>query len=682
MELINYGTLPFKYAESVQAVKIERKTVYLLVNDNDGDTFNIEITVLKHNVLRVRLYKDEFIPLDYDFINKDFVSDNNSCKIEEDIMSINVYTDEFRLKIGKPEYSFSLFDINEKQLLCENLNDVNPVGEGEDRVPPMGYSYNRDGRVACYNLCYHLGVYENVYGLGERFTAFNKREQTVRMLNRDALGVRNSNAYKNIPFYVSSSGYGLFVNSHRDTEFNFGSRSMESVNIHIPGEAAEYYIITGNMKQIVSTYTMLTGPAALPPKWSFGVWYSNSFKASSRQAIEEDANYFREHNIPCDVIHFDCYWLRDNMWCDFKWDEKMYPDHEGMLRGLKDNHFKVCVWINPYVTVVSEMYEEGKEKEYFIKNKEGEPYLSDLWHGLLPLCAIVDFTNTDACRWFKDKVQGLLKQGINAVKTDFGEDIPLDSVFFNGKSGLEMRNVYSHLYNTVVFEASSEIYGENTMVWGRSGFAGMQRYPVCWSGDPNSSYEGMASVLKSGLSHGLSGVPFWSHDIGGFYGKVDAQVFVRWAQFGLLSSHSRFHGTTTRQPWAYGEEVERIITDFISLRYRLMPYILKSAQQCVRDGAPFIRPMVMENDQDPQTANIWDQYYMGDDIIVAPVFGPADTIRSVYIPDGEWVDWFTGETYSGRHLITVKCPLSTIPLLMRKGINIPMDEKPRQYIQE
>lgn len=314
------------------------------------------------------------------------------------------------------------------------------------------------------------------------------------------------------------------------------------------------------------------------------------------------------------------------------------------------------------------MFREGSSLGYLVKRTDGQVYTADLWHGLLPWCGMVDFTNPDAKAWFQGKVKARLEEGVDVMKTDFAEDIPEDAVFSNGMTGKEMRNLYSRLYNQAVFEITCQVKGEeNGIVWARSGCAGMQRFPVCWSGDPYSSYEGMAATLRGGLSLALSGVPFWSHDMGGFYGEVSEEVFVRWSQFGLFSSHCRLHGTSTRQPWAYGERALQILKKFIGIRYELMPYILENARACVEEGISFLRPLFLEHPDDPTVYGISDEYYFGRDMLVCPVFGGDGARRMVYLPSGIWKDYFTGEVYTGGRWMELTCPLDYMPVFEKKS---------------
>lgn len=650
-----------RYPVAVKGVTVSGKKLILEVEDLQNGIFYISIAGVKENVLCIRIYRDSYSGTDYDFINHEFLNGNAEVKIVEKHDQLTLSTSEMSVIIGKEPFSFCVYDCHNRNVYEEQFSDVNSVLDGYERIMPMGYAQGSTEHDTFMNICSRLRPQEYIYGLGEHFTEFNKRGQSIRMWNSDTLGCRDEKAYKNIPFYLSSAGYGMFVNSYRDVLFHIGTESNASLSIHVPGKEVEYFIITGeNQKHIVSTLTNLTGPAAMPPEWSFGLWYSTGFKDSDQQSVLEDAAKFRELDIPCDVFHLDCYWLREDMWCDFVWDEERYPTRRDMIQKLKEMNYKLCLWMNPYVTVKSNMFRDGDEKGYFIKDMDGNTYKADLWHGLLSYCAVLDVTNPEAVGWYQEKLRNILRDGVDVLKTDFGEDIPEDSLFYNGKRGYEMRNIYSNLYNSIVYDITCEVNGHG-MVWGRSGSAGMQKYPVCWSGDPRSCYEGMAGTLKGGLSIGISGVPFWSHDIGGFYGNVSEEVFVRWVQFGVFSSHSRLHGTTTRQPWAFSEQTCRITRFYIKLRYYLMPYILDNAKKCTEEGVPFIRPLFLEH-RDPAVVNMWDEYYFGNNMIVAPVFGGDGERRSVYLPEGEWTDLLTGKKYTGRQWYELECALQYIPV--------------------
>lgn len=647
----------------------------LMTEDNYGSTLSLELGLFCNGIIRVRTAKERFAVPEYPIVSEDLtvLTDLEVRELEE---SYTIITDQYEIVIYKDPYTFKIYHKNGKIACKESINDVDSVGDGYNQIPPTGYSVD-DQTVKGMNIGFTIHYDEKIYGFGEHFSNFNRVGQRVKMENFDTLGCRDEKAYKNIPFYISTYGYGLYVHNHSVFDFNVGTESLATLSVHVPSESLEYYIIVNeSLKDILSAYMNMTGPAALPPKWSFGLWYSTGFQGNSRENTIQDAMRFREEKIPCDVIHFDCYWLREDMWCDFVWDDKMYPDRVGMISELKKMGYKICLWINPYVTVTTEMFREGTEKGYFAKDLSGRPYRADLWHGLLSECVLLDFTNPEAVRWFQDKIKNVLEEGIDVLKTDFGEDIPYNACFYNGMTGKELRNIYSRLYNKAVFEIIKECKGqENALVWARSGCAGMQQFPVCWCGDPRSGWEGMAASLRAGLSMAMSGVPFWSHDMGGFYGNVTKEVFVRWSQFGLFSSHSRLHGTTTRQPWAYDDETKNIIRDFVQLRYRLLPYIWKTAKQCVSENLPFIRPMILECENDKNVQDICDQYFFGPDIIVAPVFGGNMAERSVYLPEGEWEEMLgDNRRFSGGKWYTFRCALDYLPLFRRCETTIEMQD--------
>lgn len=653
------------YPASAEMAASSGNELNLLLTDRGGENFYINMAFYSKAV-RVRLFKERFEPPVYDVTNREMLTPEK-IEIAESDKHIHVYYKDYQVLIGKNPFEFAILTKRGTKIYEENMHDVNSVGEGMDQIPPIGYTKAEDGCIREINLAPKLRMDEHIYGLGERFTEFDKRGQSIRMRNFDTLGCRDYNAYKNIPFYVSTYGYGLFIHDHSIYDFEVGSRSVSSISIRVPGSQMEYFVILGETpKKIISSYMELTGPAVLPPDWSFGLWYSTGFKGNSRNNVEEDARKFKELDIPYNVMHFDCYWLREDMWCDFVWDDIQYPNRAEMIQELKKQGIRICLWINPYITEISDMFAQGKANGYLVKRQDGSVYTADLWHGLLPWCGIVDFTNPDAVKWYQDKVAALLYEGVDMLKTDFAEDIPEDSLFFNGMQGERMRNIYSRLYNDAVFNITKKIKGEdNGIVWARSGCAGMQKYPVCWSGDPPSSYEGMAATLRGGLSLAMSGVPFWSHDMGGFYGNVSEEILIRWSQFGLFSSHSRLHGTSTKQPWAYGSRVLTIMKKFIDIRYELMPYILETAKRCVKESVPFIRPLIMEHPEDLTARMIWDQYYFGEDMIVCPVFGGDMAKRRLYLPEGNWTDYLTGKVYEGRRWYGIECTLDYIPVFRK-----------------
>ena len=402
-----------------------------------------------------------------------------------------------------------------------------------------------------------LGVGECVYGLGERFTPFVKNGQTVDMWHADG-GTSSEQAYKNIPFYMTNRGYGVFVNHPECVSFEVASEKVERVQFSVPGETLDYFLIYGpTPKEVLERYTALTGRPALPPAWSFGLWLSTSFTTSyDEETVTSFIQGMADRELPLHVFHFDCFWMREFHWCDFRWDERVFPDPAGMLARLKARGLHICVWINPYIAQRSYLFREGAEHGYLVKRADGSVWQWDRWQAGMGL---VDFTNPAACRWFGDKLRALLDMGVDCFKTDFGERIPTEVVYFDGSDPVKMHNYYTYLYNQTVFDVLREHRGEGEAVlFARSATTGGQQFPVHWGGDCESTFVSMAESLRGGLSLGLSGFGFWSHDIGGFEGTPRADIYKRWIAFGLLSSHSRLHGSGSyRVPWLFDEEAVR-----------------------------------------------------------------------------------------------------------------------------
>lgn len=532
----------------------------------------------------------------------------------------------------------------------------------------LGYVTATDGRRYVHERL-ALDVGECVYGLGERSTAFVKNGQSIDMWNDDG-GPSSYQAYKNVPFYLTSRGYGVFVATSGPVSYEVGSEFISQVQFAVPGEELSYYVIAGdNPKEILDRYTRLTGRPALPPAWSFGLWLSTSFVTSySEQAVMELVDGMRQRELPMSVFHFDSFWMREFHWCDFEWDPRRFPDPAGMLRRLKERGLRASVWINPYVAQQSSLFAEGTERGYFLTLEDGSVWQTDTWQAGM---AIVDFTNPSARRWYQDKLRALLNQGVDCFKTDFGERIPVNVRYFDGSDPVLMHNYYSYLYNQAVFEVIRE-HGGEPVLFARAATAGGQRFPVHWGGDPEPTYVSMSETLRGGLSLGLCGFGFWSHDIGGFEGTPDAGLFMRWAALGLLSSHSRLHGAINyRVPWAFGDQAVAVVRSFSMLKMRLMPYLLAAAHEASAGGVPMMRAMMLEFPDDPSCLHLDRQYMLGPDLLVAPVFTDDGTV-TYYVPDGEWLGLESGLPVRGPGWQTERHGYHSLPLLVRPGAVIPM----------
>jgi hypothetical protein len=509
----------------------------------------------------------------------------------------------------------------------------------------------------------NISVGEYIYGFGEKFSAFVKNGQTVDIWNNDG-GTCSEQSYKSIPFYVSSRSYGVFVNHSENVNFEVASETVSKTAFSVQGQRLEYFIFGGEtVADVLSVYTDLTGKPALPPAYTFGLWLSTSFTTSyDENTVNAFIDEMERRDIPLDVFHFDCFWMKEFQWCGFEWDKRTFPDPKGIISRIKEKGLKVCVWVNPYVGQRASVFRELVENNFFIRNKDGSVFQTDLWQ---PGLAIIDFTNPDARNWFSSKIKELARLGVDAVKTDFGERIPTDNiVYFDDSNPYKMHNYYAYLYNKTVFEALQEVNGmNNACLFARSATVGGQQFPVHWGGDCFSNYESMWETLRGGLSLCLSGFGFFSHDISGFEATGTPDLYKRWTAFGLMSTHSRYHGNSSyRVPWNFDEESCDVSRHFIKLKGRLMPYLFSNAVYTHKTGVPMMRAMIVDFGWDRTVLTIDTQYMLGDSLLVAPIFN-EDGICDFYLPDcGIWTDIQTGEQLSGGRWYTKKYDYFGLPL--------------------
>lgn len=536
----------------------------------------------------------------------------------------------------------------------------------------MAHALNKDTGRTYMSDSLTLDAGECVYGLGERFTAYVKNGQTVDMWNADG-GTASELAYKNIPFYMTNRGYGVFVEDTSDVSFEVASEKVERVQFSCEGETLVYDVIYGGTpKETLRLYTAMTGRPALLPAWSFGLWLSTSF---TTDYDEKTASGFidgmAERDIPLSVFHFDCFWMKGLNWCDFEWDSETFPDPEGMLRRYHEKGLHLCAWINPYIAQESPLFEEGKRNGYLIRKTNGSIWQTDMWQAGM---GIVDVTNPAARAWYCGYLKNILNMGIDCLKTDFGERIPVKDVqYFDGSSPLHMHNYYTFLYNKMVFDTIREVRGEGeAILFARSATAGSQQFPVHWGGDNSASYASMAETLRAGLSMSHSGFGFWSHDISGFESTAPADVYKRWVQFGLLSSHSRLHGSRSyRVPWLFDEESVQVVRAFAKLKCRLMPYLYAAMVEAHENGTPMMRPMMMEFPDDPACDTLDRQYMLGGSLLVAPIFRKDGRVQ-YYLPEGRWTNLLTGEAAEGGRWQREAHGMMTLPLMVRPGTVLPM----------
>ncbi len=524
-----------------------------------------------------------------------------------------------------------------------------------------------------------LDVDEHIYGFGERFTPFVKNGQEIQIWNEDG-GTASEQSYKNIPFYVSDKGYGVFVDNPGDVQFEVGSEKVERVQFSMETECLDYYVINGSgIRGTLQLYTDLLGKPALPPAWTFGLWLTTSFTTSyDEETVTGFIQGMQDHDIPLHVFHFDCYWMKGHEWVNFTWDSDTFPDPEGMLKRYKERGLHICCWINSYVAQKSPLFEEGAKNGYFVKKTDGTIWQSDLWQ---PGMALVDFTNPNACAWYQSKLETLIDMGVDCFKTDFGERIPVTGIeYYDHSDPVRMHNYYTYLYNKTVFTLLEQKLGKDqACLFARSATAGGQQFPVHWGGDCTATYVSMAEDLRGGLSLAMGGFGFWSHDIGGFEQTASADVYKRWCQFGLLSSHSRLHGSSSyRVPWLYDDEACDVMRKFVKLKCSLMPYLYAKAVEAHETGVPMMRPMVMEFPNDPTCANLDKQYMLGDSLLVAPIFKESGEC-TYYLPNGTWTNYLSGEVRTGGRWYTETYDYFHMPLFVKENTILPVgscDDRP------
>ncbi|CZR50263.1 related to glucosidase II, alpha subunit [Phialocephala subalpina] len=528
-----------------------------------------------------------------------------------------------------------------------------------------------------------LQVGELVYGLGERFGPLVKNGQSIELWNEDA-GTCTPYTYKNIPFYLTNRGYGVFFDHTDAVSLEIQNEKLAKVQASVQGEQIRWYIIYGpSPKEILKTYTILTGRPPLPPAWSFGLWLSTSFLTDySEDVVTTQLERIKTESIPMSVLHFDCFWMKAHKWCNFTFDPVYFPDIKGFLSRIHARGYKVCVWINPYIAQDSEVFMDAMERGFLIKRSNGDVWQSDIWQAGM---GVVDFTNPGAVKWYEEHLLLLLEQGVDCFKTDFGERIPWEDVVFH--DGMDPRvghNHYAKLYNRTVYDAITKKRGiHEAVLFARAATIGSQRYPVHWGGDCESTWNGMAQSLRGGLSLGMSGFGFWSHDIGGFMSEgqsdslPDKSLYKRWVQFGLLSSHSRLHGSKRyRVPWDIDNEATDILRKYTELKNSLMPYLFAQALEATKSGVPMMRAMVLEFPDDRVCQSLDAQYMLGESLLVAPIFN-AGGRAEFYLPAGTWVGLLDGKTRRGPSWHVETFSNDMLPVLVRENHTILIGQKDR-----
>ena len=528
----------------------------------------------------------------------------------------------------------------------------------------------KNGKADRTTISFHAESDEVFVGAGERFTKLDLSGRTLQLKNQDGQGVNNRRTYKNIPFYISSKMYGMFLHTSAYSKFSFADHSTRSVQMLAEEPLIDIFLLGGEtIEEITLEYRQLTGFPSMPPLWSFGTWMSRITYFSADE-VSEICNRLRKEDYPCDVIHLDTGWFKTDWLCEWKFNPERFPEPKKFITDLKSKGFRVSLWQMPYIATAAEQHDEAKANKYMgplieVKKQGGSNFSA------LDYAGTIDFTYPKAIDWYKGLLKNLLDMGVTCIKTDFGEDIHMDAEYHAMKPEL-LNNLYALLYQKAAFEVTKEVTGDG-IIWARAGWAGCQRYPLHWGGDAACTWDGMAGCLKGGLHLGLSGFAFWSHDVPGFHSVPDFMnsvvpddLYVRWTQFGVFTSHIRYHGTSKREPYHY-PKISDIVRKWLKLRYAIIPYILEQSKKATQTGYPVLRALIFHHPEDKMCWHIHDQYYFGDDFLVAPVMNSMNK-RDVYLPKGTWINFFNGKIYEGNQWLNdFESPLDEMPVWVKLG---------------
>ena len=627
--------------------------------DNDP-VLGFRVDPVDESTIRIRLYTSPIEPkepADDPMLAGEVPVNRASWKVSQTPASVTYTSSAGSLEISRHPWRITLRDGNGKLLTKTRTwsdNDSTQV-----KVQPFSFIKRGSDNTRSVNPVFSLLPGEKIFGTGESPTALNKAGQKENMFVTDPQGPETADMYKPIPFYMSDRGYGVFIHTPAPVTADFGATYGGATKLFMADEVMDIFIFLGSPKEILSEYTALVGRPEMPPLWSFGTWMSRITYFSEKEGREVAAK-LRENKIPADVIHFDTGWFGTDWQCDYAFASDRFDNPQKMLSDLKKDGFHTCLWQLPYFTPKNKFFNELVEKGLYVRNGRGELPYEDV---------VLDFTNPATIEWYQEKIGNLLRQGVSAIKVDFGEGAPLEGIYSNGRSGLYEHNLYPVRYNRAVADITKRVNGEN-IIWARSAWAGSQRYPLHWGGDAATTDAGLQGTLRAGLSLGLSGFSFWSHDIGGFVTDSPEELYRRWLPFGFLTSHTRVHGAPPTEPWLYGKDFTDYFRKCAELKYTLMPYVYTEAVESSSNGWPMLRALLVEFPDDPGAWRVDDQYMFGSSILVAPMMEPG-TSRDVYLPGKDkWIDYQTGTIYSPgwNHISVAELP---VIMLVKDGTALP-----------
>ena len=622
--------------------------------DNDPN-LRLQVRFVSPRTVRITMLTTPIEPANEDATDPMFAKvppSDNSWRRSDNGKVIRYESDYGVVEIQKYPWRIILKDKKGKILTQTRAlvdNDSTQV-----KLIPFNFIKRGSDNSRSINPVFLLSPGERIYGCGESFTSLNKVGQKVHLFVTDPQGPETDGMYKPIPFFFSNRGYGMFMHTSAPVTCDFGASYIGADRLFMGDETMDFFLFFGEPKEILDAYTDITGKSPMLPLWTFGTWMSRITYFSQKEGLEI-ASQLRAHKIPCDVIHFDTGWFGVDWQCDYQFAKDRFANPTAMLAQMKRDGFHVCLWQLPYFTPKNRYFRELVENGMHVKNAMGGMPYED---------AVLDLSNPATVRWYQDKIAGLLRQGVGAIKCDFGEAAPLNGLYASGKTGFYEHNLYPLRYNKALWEIVNQTNNGEGVIWARSAWAGSQRYPLHWGGDAATNNTGMMGDLRGGLSFGLSGFSFWSHDMGGFVTASPEDIYRRWLPFGFLSSHTRAHGAPPTEPWLISESFTDAFRAAAEMKYRLMPYVYAQAKDCSNRGLPMVRAMFVEFPDDPGAWYCEDQYMFGSQILVAPLMESGNE-RTVYLPQGKWIDYQTGEVYaSGYRNIkagTIPCVSSSAP---------------------
>ena len=584
------------------------------------------------------------------------VPTTSAWQMKSDGEAITYTTDYGTVEIQKYPWRIVLKDKNGK--ILTRTRHIIDNDSSQVKLLPFSFIKRGSDNSRSVNPVLTIAPGERIYGCGESFGALNKVGQKVQIMVTDPQGPETEGQYKPVPFYFSNRGYGIFMHTSAPVTADFGASYIGAQRLFMADEQIDFFVFFGSPKEILNEYTNITGKSPMLPLWTFGTWMSRITYFSQEEGLEI-AKQLRQNKIPSDVIHFDTGWFGVDWQCDYEFAKDRFKDPKGMLDQLKRDGFHTCLWQLPYFTPKNRFFRELVDGGMAVKNAAGSLPYED---------AVLDLSNPKTVKWYQDKIANLIKLGVGAIKCDFGEAAPYDGFYYSGRGGLYEHNLYPVRYNKALFEAVKANSGEG-VIWARSAWAGSQRYPLHWGGDAATTNTGMLGDLRGGLSFGLSGFSFWSHDMGGFVTASPEDIYRRWLPFGFLSSHTRAHGAPPTEPWLISESFTKAFRQAAEMKYKLMPYVYAQAKDCSERGLPMVRALLVEFPEDPGAWLVEDEYMFGSQILVAPLLESGNS-RTCYLPKGKWIDYQTGKVYEGSYQ-TIKVGEIPCVILVRDGSLIP-----------